>query len=476
MRKRTIKFLIQQGAVAEFVGSLPTKTPTFSGDALGGVPMCTCKKNLTSCSHQAVSGDQSGRKIDLNMSTSVSFIQFHYPGEPSGDSLGHFTGEDYLDIKQFHIRVDSTLSSVCVCVYVPAQTIMERDGLRLVYGENRWLCMSVCLSACLPGWLAGCLSASVCLCLSVSVCVCLSVSVCVCLCLSVSVRVCPCLSVSVCVCLCLSVCVFFFHPPAPFQKVVRAPQHCGNVGPTQVGAWRNVLSSMLCTKAIGRMQSKELCWNWLPAAAAWVCAGSRMACAVQFRSSSIQARGFRHPSPAPAGAFAGGWLRLGCMGCLPLEQAEGETIPCFFPTCQVRVVRFYQSACLPLPPPPPPPSPPPPPQLAVLLAFLLASASSTSISALPTLPTRRQALRQLPSSVRTAGRQPASCPAQCALLDLNLRAAQLSVHRWTSTWELPSAVCTAGPQPGTCPAQCAPLDLNRGPYQLSVHRWTSTAK
>ena len=120
----------------------------------------------------------------------------------------------------------------------------------------------------------------------------------------------------------------------------------------------------------------------------------------------------------------------------------------FFPTCQVRVVRFYQSAC-----------PPPPPRLAVLLALLLASASSTSTSALPTLPTRRQALRQLPSSVRTAGRQPASCPAQCAPLDLNLRAAQLSVHRWTSTCELPSSVGTAGPQPGTCPAQCAPLDL-----------------
>ena len=138
-----------------------------------------------------------------------------------------------------------------------------------------------------------------------------------------------------------------------------------------------------------------------------------------------------------------------------------------FPTCQVRVVRFYQSAC------PPPPPPPPPPRLAVLLALLLASTSSTSTSALPTLSTRRQALRQLPSSVRTAGRQPASCPAQCAPLDLNpscpaqcapldlnLRAAQLSVHRWTSTADLPSSVCTAGPQPGTCPAQCAPLDLN----------------
>ena len=123
-------------------------------------------------------------------------------------------------------------------------------------------------------------------------------------------------------------------------------------------------------------------------------------------------------------------------------------------------------------PQPLPPPPPPPPRLAVLLA----SASSTSTSALPTLPTRRQALRQLPSSVRTAGPQPASCPAQCSVctagpqpgtcpaqcapLDLNRGPSQLSVHRWTSTWDLPSSVCTARPQPGTCPAQCAPLDLN----------------
>ena len=148
----------------------------------------------------------------------------------------------------------------------------------------------------------------------------------------------------------------------------------------------------------------------------------------------------------------------------------------FFPTCQVRVVRFYQSCS--------------PPRLAVLLLLLvlllfllLASSSSfsstmftatcTSTSALPTL---RQALRHLPSSVCTAGPQPGTFPAQCAPLDLNLGPAQLSVHRWTSTWDLPSSVCTAGPQPGTCPAQCAPLHLNLGPSQRSVHRWTSTAR
>ena len=136
------------------------------------------------------------------------------------------------------------------------------------------------------------------------------------------------------------------------------------------------------------------------------------------------------------------------------------------------------------------------------------ASTSTCTSALPTL---RQALCQLssptslptsqlsvhrwtstwdlPSSVCTAGPQPGTVPAQCAPLDLNLGPAQPSVHRWTSTgparrsvhrwtptWDLPSSVCTAGPQPGTFPAQCAPLDLNLGPAQLSVHRWTSTAR
>ena len=155
----------------------------------------------------------------------------------------------------------------------------------------------------------------------------------------------------------------------------------------------------------------------------------------------------------------------------------------FFPTCQVRVVRFYQSAC------PPAASSSsssstscPPPRLPVLLALLLASASSTSTSALPTLATRQLSVHrwtstcELSSSVCTAGPQPGTCPAQCAPLDLNQGPSQLSVHRWTSTWDLPSSVCTAGPQPGTCPAQCAPLDLNLGPAQLSVHRWTSTAR
>ena len=133
-----------------------------------------------------------------------------------------------------------------------------------------------------------------------------------------------------------------------------------------------------------------------------------------------------------------------------------------FPTCQVRVVRFYQSCC-------PPPSPPPP---------------------LPPPVSPRPCLHQLPPPLppcQLFAKLFANFRAQCALLDLNLGPSQLSAHCWTSTWDLPSSVHTAGPQwdlpssvrtagpqPGTFPAQCAPLDLNLGPSQLSAHRWTST--
>ena len=100
----------------------------------------------------------------------------------------------------------------------------------------------------------------------------------------------------------------------------------------------------------------------------------------------------------------------------------------------------------------------------------MSASTSTCTSALPTL---RQALCQL-SLPTLCAKLFANFPAQCAPLDLNLGPSQLSVHRWTSTWDRSSSVCTAGPQPGTVPAQCAPLDLNLGPSQLSVHRWTST--
>ena len=57
------------------------------------------------------------------------------------------------------------------------------------------------------------------------------------------------------------------------------------------------------------------------------------------------------------------------------------------------------------------------------------------------LPTLRQALRQLPHAVGTAGPQ--------------LQGSERTGHRWTSTWDLP-------------------VDLNLGPSELSEHRWTST--
>ena len=56
------------------------------------------------------------------------------------------------------------------------------------------------------------------------------------------------------------------------------------------------------------------------------------------------------------------------------------------------------------------------------------------------LPTLRQALRQLPHAVCTAGPQ--------------LQASERTGHRWTSTWDRPSSPDTAGPQPrGTLRAQ-----------------------
>ena len=97
---------------------------------------------------------------------------------------------------------------------------------------------------------------------------------------------------------------------------------------------------------------------------------------------------------------------------------------------------------------------------------LSSSFSSTTFASTPmftsALPTLRQALRQLPHAVGTAGPQ--------------LQGSERTGHRWTSTWDLPSSVSTAGPQPGTVRAHWAPLDLNLGPSELSEHRWTSTAR
>ena len=94
----------------------------------------------------------------------------------------------------------------------------------------------------------------------------------------------------------------------------------------------------------------------------------------------------------------------------------------FFPTCQVRVVRFYQSCRLLLPPPPPPP--PPSPRL-LLPPDLNYSHPRQVLAAGP---------QPRPSQPSVGCRTPTTAsPAQCWLPDLN--------HGH------PGAVLAAGPQP-----------------------------
>ena len=145
---------------------------------------------------------------------------------------------------------------------------------------------------------------------------------------------------------------------------------------------------------------------------------------------------------------------------MTISYGGWRVLEILFPTCQVRVVRFYQSCSSP---------PPPPPRLAVLLLLLLVLLLLLEFLL-------DHVCINFHLHFRLANSSPSSLPTSQLSVhwDLNLGPAQLSVHRWTSTWDLPSSVCTAGPQPGTFPAQCAPLDLNLGPSQLSVHRWTST--
>ena len=126
----------------------------------------------------------------------------------------------------------------------------------------------------------------------------------------------------------------------------------------------------------------------------------------------------------------------------------------FFPTCQVRVVRFYHSCSS--------------------SASAASSSSSFLLASFLANLLRRSCL--------------ASSGSQCAPLDLNRKD--------------PIAVCTPGPQPqgsersvhawtstARIPSQCAHLDLNRkdpiavcipGPQpqgsDRSVHPWTSTAR
>ena len=136
----------------------------------------------------------------------------------------------------------------------------------------------------------------------------------------------------------------------------------------------------------------------------------------------------------------------------------------YFPTCQVRVVRFYHS-CSPPPPPPPHPAPSPPASPPPPLHPLPRSLPPCQLFAKLFANFRTQwALLDLNckglSPLGTAGPQPGTFWAQWAPLELNLGPSELSEHRWTSTWDPPSSVSTAGPQPGTLRAQWAPPDLN----------------
>ena len=171
---------------------------------------------------------------------------------------------------------------------------------------------------------------------------------------------------------------------------------------------------------------------------------------------------------------------MGKPGFPQRKMAEKHTkTPYLFPTCQVRVVRFYQSCSPPSPPPPPPPLSPPPVSPRPCLhqlprplppCQLFANLFANFCAQWALLDLNCKVL----SAVGTAGPQPGTFRAQWAPLDLNLGPSERSGHRWTSTWDLPSSVGTAGPQPGTFRAQWAPLDLNLGPSERSGHHWTST--
>ena len=60
--------------MTEFVGSLPTKTPTSSGEALGDVLMCTCIVVITCCSgfvSLRLSMSTDGKRLSPRTSTSI---------------------------------------------------------------------------------------------------------------------------------------------------------------------------------------------------------------------------------------------------------------------------------------------------------------------------------------------------------------------------------------------------------------------
>ena len=127
--------------------------------------------------------------------------------------------------------------------------------------------------------------------------------------------------------------------------------------------------------------------------------------------------------------------------------------------CLILSELFSSASCPPRPRPPPPPRPPPSPPPLPPPPVSPRSCLHQLPPQLPPCQLFAKLFANFPAQC-TGGPQPGTkpaqcapldlnlgiCPAQCAPLDLNLGPSQLSVHRWTSTWDLPSSVCTAGPQ------------------------------
>ena len=121
----------------------------------------------------------------------------------------------------------------------------------------------------------------------------------------------------------------------------------------------------------------------------------------------------------------------GWVGANTVRRVVRLTNKISFPTCQVRVVRFYQNCC-----PPPPPLPPPPPHL-LLLRLLLAVQIPVGTAAPPP---------RAPDPSGHCRTPTASCRSQWAQPDLH-RELQIPVALPDPNRELHIAVGTAGPQP-----------------------------
>ena len=146
----------------------------------------------------------------------------------------------------------------------------------------------------------------------------------------------------------------------------------------------------------------------------------------------------------------------------------------FFPTCQVRVVRFYHSCSS---------------------SASASAASSSSSFLLPPCFLPRQSSSPIcfadlvwPAPDRSVHpwTSTARNPSQCAPLDLNRKdpiavcipgpqpqGSDRSVHAWTNRKD-PIAVCTAGPQPDSLPDKIHPHTITNTRPQTRNHKHTTT--